>query len=232
MRHRGLKLEALETRELLTASISSVQWFADEKKVEATSSTFLRSDDAVSVRVDTMQLAPGAYTLWWVAFNNPVFCQDTCRADDLTRPEAGAMATYATGDVVREDGNATFVAKLREGDISGAPPEFAHFPAAKDGLINTRKAEIRVVIRNHGPASDDPEKLYEQLTTLNGGCDGPCKNVQFAIDEPATADVTLKLVFRLIAGPDGVGVGAYRQFMGTFPVLRILQAAHRFCEAL
>jgi hypothetical protein len=204
-RHRRLTFESLETRQLLATTVSPVFWFTGESKIEATSSTFERSDEAATVRVETMHLDPGAYTLWWVVFNNPEFCADSCRADDLTRPEVGAMATYGTGTVVREDGNATFVARLREGDVTGVPAEFAQFPAANDGLMDARKAEVHVVIRSHGAASDDPEVLYEQVTTLNGGCNPVCRNVQFAIDEPRDVDTTIHPVFQLIPGPDGVG---------------------------
>jgi hypothetical protein len=152
--------------------------------IQGTWSRITRDDERVIARVDTAELEPGAYTLWWVIFNHPEFCAGECRADDLRDPAVGALATYAAGAVVGEDGKATFMAELAEGDISGVPTEFASLPGASMGLMDARQAAVHLIVRSHGAASDDPVVLQSQITTLNGGCNPVCKNVQGAIHDP------------------------------------------------
>jgi hypothetical protein len=150
--------------------------------VPGTISRLLRFDDRIIVRVDTERLEPGAYTLWWEVYNHPEFCVRTC--DDPTNPAAQGFIAYAAGAVVGQDGNATFMAELRDGDISGVPQEWAHASGAKIGLVNPHQAIVYVAIRSHGAASADPAVLNEQLTKFNGGCNPECKNVQVSTHEP------------------------------------------------
>ena len=138
--------------------------------IEGAESRLTREEDGMTLTVSTHSLDPGAYTVWWVVFNNPEFCSGNCNGNDFGNSNVDALVTYATGEVVGEDGIGKFRAYLAEGDTSGIDPVHAGFSGAGDGLIDSQKAEIHYVIRNHGPASDDPDMLAEQLGTFNGGC--------------------------------------------------------------
>lgn len=55
--------------------------------------TLHRTEDEVESSLDT-KLSEGAYTKWWVGFNNPEFCVDGCDAGDLENP---AGTVYLSG---------------------------------------------------------------------------------------------------------------------------------------
>ena len=139
--------------------------------VPGASSTLVRSAGGVSIRLSTPGLAPGAYSAWWVIFDDPSACVGGCGLDDLNV----ATGLYATGHVVGNNGKANFAAHLSVGDLSGldpsAPPIFAG-----PGLLHPFDAEVHLVIRYHGPAI--PGRIPEQIGTFAGGCDVfACGNV-------------------------------------------------------
>lgn len=85
------------------------------------SSTLTRSDDSVSIKLKTTDLTPGAYTMWWVVFNNPEACVNGpghCGedpADFAVDGPAGFGFTWADGGIVGPNGEHTFTSRLREG---------------------------------------------------------------------------------------------------------------------
>ena len=80
---RRLLLETLETRELLATDVSPLFALADGLELKDATSSLTRNGDSLDVVVDASQLAPAAYTLWWVVFNRPEFCSGPCDEPDL-----------------------------------------------------------------------------------------------------------------------------------------------------
>ncbi len=137
--------------------------------------TLHRTEDGVELKLDT-KLPEGAYTTWWVIFNDPEFCVDGCDAGDLEIPEVNASLFWATGEVVGDNGMGSFSAQLLEGEL----PQGSDQVVFGEGLVDSFSAEIHPIVRSHGPV--DPEQVEEQLTTFNGGCPPEgCKDVQFAV---------------------------------------------------
>lgn len=152
-------------------------------------STLTRDRTGVDASISTTGLLPvGAYSWWWVVFNNPRHCVDGCGLDDLppgtVPPAAGdprvrASLLWGGGFVANGDGSAYAVARLER----GAPPGEVRFGP---GLLNLQNADIHIVLRSHGDAVAD--HTAEQIGSFDGGCTpeqiavGQCPNanVQFA----------------------------------------------------
>lgn len=130
--------------------------------------TLKRGSSWMQVNIQTSGLPAGAYTVWWVVFDTPAGCSESCGEDDLFTPEASVSIFWATGGVVRKGGVATFPARHRVGGDLGEPGT-QHILG--DGSIDLSRAEIHNIIKYHGPASEDPDVLYLQTSTLRGGCD-------------------------------------------------------------
>lgn len=154
-------------------------------------SRLLRTNDGVSINLVTTVEPDHAHTVWWVVFNNPNACTDSCGLDDLARPAVNATVMWATGDVSDRHGAIDLTAHLNEGEL---PLEPFGLPGDDDGLVNADKAEIHAVVRSHGPVLKD--QLSEQITSFGGGCEedvglllppeipnnpGECADIQFAI---------------------------------------------------
>jgi hypothetical protein len=175
----------------------------DASVVEDGSSTLVRTKDGIAATLQTSDLQPGnGYTMWWVIFNNPEKCQysmpgvTSCGEEDVFGEPFGetpvqVSVQYAAGAIVSETGTANFGASLNEGELPEQPGQLVFGP----GLINARKAEVHLVVRNHGPAI--PGMVESQLTTFGGACTaetdptgvgplGPnsCADVQFAAHIP------------------------------------------------
>jgi len=145
------------------------------------SSLLQRGSDYVRINVNTNGLPEAAYTNWWIVFNNPAACVGGCGGDDFPgndgNPAVNASVLWATGGLVGHDGTGHFRATL----VEGFPPGQVNFGPGLQDAVN---AEIHYVIRSHGPASDDPDILEDQLTLFLGGCgDGgyPCFNTQIVV---------------------------------------------------
>ncbi len=159
---------------------SSVYTFQDQgtpippeerERIRFAVSKLRRSTDDVCMTVITRDLEPGAYTNWWVIFNNPDQCGDGsrgfgkgfCSADDLSNPAVEPSIIWGAGGLVGPDGAGYFNNCI---EVGGAPGEII----SGQGLLNYN-AEIHVLIRTHDTAAyDNPLVLGEQLTTLAGGC--------------------------------------------------------------
>jgi hypothetical protein len=161
------------------SSISDVFVFGTTNPIAApASSSLTRTTNGVSVTVNTANLVPGnAHTLWWIIFNSPQHCATTpCTVSDLGNAAAVASVLWATGRVSDAFGQVVFTAHLVPGSPEGVL-------ISGPGLINTLTAEIHVVVRTHGAALTGAS-LTQQLTTLNGGCNPTCANIQSAMHLP------------------------------------------------
>jgi len=115
-----------------------------------------RENDAISIEVETSGLPAGAYTNWWMIFNYPSHCAAVaCQLIDFFNPATGATLLWAAGRII-DSAEAEFKATLSEGEIPG---QLFFGP----GLTNATGAQVKYVIKWHGPASSDPDILYTQL---------------------------------------------------------------------
>ncbi len=133
--------------------------------------TLLRGKDGVFVYARTSNLIPGhVYTLWWVIWNNPENCTKkfACNEPDFVKADMVKVEVmYASGAIARKNGKASFLAYLKENDASGTiNPLF--LPASYGGLLDSKKAEVHIVVRSHGPAIHG--QIWDQLTSWEGGC--------------------------------------------------------------
>lgn len=160
------------------------------------SSWLARGEDSVTARFTATGLIPGhTMTLWWMVFNNPEACsggQGGCGEPDLFDPAVVADALYADGNVVDQDGNASFTAYLEVGDTTGSVNDLVG--AEPTGILDPRGAEIHLVVRSHGPMVDG--QVADQIGSFGGGCvrflnpptipeaAGDCANVVYSAHRP------------------------------------------------
>ena len=182
----GITLTALLSGSVMAApagiSVVDVHWLSDDSPVHYASSKLVRTNRGVSMNIKTNDLTPGAYTNWWIVFNNPGACVNpipaigaACGAPDLSVDGVDASVLYATGNVVDEDGEGGFAAHLKVGDTGGA--------LFGPGLMNPRGAEIHIVVRDHGEVI--PAMMPAQIMTVDGGCGvNDCTDVQGAAHSP------------------------------------------------
>jgi hypothetical protein len=160
--------------------LSPVYWFEDTVQAPGTVvpgaySTLLRSSQGVTANMHTSGLIPGhAYTVWWVVFNNPGSCNDDgCGADDAGEAlatgdnPANIGVIRAGGGVVGASGKFDFGASLMEGSTAGCQSS-APFVLLCNALVDASKAEIHLVLHDHGPVI--PGQVNEQIGSFEGGC--------------------------------------------------------------
>lgn len=151
-----------------------------------------RGDDSFAMEIKTSELVPGdAVSAWWMIWNHPENCaQEVCDLiDAFFNPAVGFSLVNGRGAIVDEDGTAVFRSTV---DVDSTNPSVP-FPEAilindtlhsqfDPGLLNPEGAQVWFNLKTHGPASEDPQMLEEQLTTLSGGCASPfvlpCKDIQ------------------------------------------------------
>ncbi len=143
---------------------------ADGSIVNGSSAKLRREESAISIRINTTGLPPGAYTNWWVVFNNPSACTAPCDLDDLfnltQRAAVQSSVLFGAGGIVTDTGVGHFQAHLEEGVLPTGPGQVGFGP----GLLNAEGAEIHYLVRYHGPASSDPTILQKQISHIAGGC--------------------------------------------------------------
>ena len=191
--------------------VASLQNFSDGSKAGG-NSKLVRDGAAgtVASHINATHLMPGgAYTYWYVIFNNPELCSDgVCGEDDLfVDPETpnvaqinavGIAVLGGNGEVANNGGRAAFSGGLTEGVI-GSGLDIVIGPGGLiplgPGMLQGGKAmtaEIHIVIRNHGEAQTGVD-LFEQLNRFWGNCtnvpvdDDPtfeCIDEQFAVHLP------------------------------------------------
>ena len=142
---------------------------AEYPPTDGSISIMKRGANRVSYQLVTTGLPPGAYTNWWAIFNNPESCQgdEGCDLPDLLEPDVNASVFWADGKVVRKNGVGYFRSSIREGQVPKGEGKLVLGPG---GLVDSKKAEIHIVVKYHGPASKDPEVLREQTGSLLGSC--------------------------------------------------------------
>lgn len=133
------------------------------------SSHVVRTDNGVSVRLESSGLEPGhAVTLWIIAANSPEDCEagipglSQCGPADHEAGRGDISVHQGTGRIARDDGTAAYGAHLRVGDRSQAL--FEDDP----GLLDPRGAEVLLILKTHGPKI--PELTSDMLSTFAGGC--------------------------------------------------------------
>jgi hypothetical protein len=173
--------------------------------------TLVRGEDAVSAVIEThvggdmfeldidppdVEVVPqgtkwkvgDATTMWWVIWNNPEGCEDGCGPDDLARSLvdgndlSGTVGVLPATGSVATSGRWSASATLAEGVI----PPYAVVPIP---LGDAATAEVHLVVRSHGPASNfTADQLVEALTTIDGGCGintcGDAQDVIFLPPQP------------------------------------------------
>jgi hypothetical protein len=147
-----------------TAEVETHPSQGDVVPVEDAHAELLTTDEGATMTFRTTDLQPGnVYTAWWVVINDPNACADSpcVPSDILSRPDAVHMeVTYADGILVEEDGQGQFAGYLATGSVPEA--WYDH------GFTNPRRAEIHIVINDHGPLI--PEMATTMLTSYRGGC--------------------------------------------------------------
>lgn len=134
-------------------------------------SDLVRTIDGVSMNIDTTDLPVGAYTVWWVIFNDPSLCSDgACGENDVLPPPGtagvGVSPVWATGGVVGPDRMGHFSASLGVGK-DAIPGQVLW----GDGLTDPMGAEIHMIVRYHGPVMwSDATTLRQQLYNFEGFC--------------------------------------------------------------
>ena len=129
----------------------------------AAEAMLVRRADGVSFRVRTNQLRPGhAYTVWFVAINNPSACAVTpCSGPDIVlNPETDSQVTYGAGHLSGASGRAAFAGAFQAGPIEGWLPD--------GGLWDPMTAQVQLVLNDHGPMLAG--YLPEMTHTYRAGC--------------------------------------------------------------
>jgi hypothetical protein len=141
--------------------------------VYGSATMLVRTRDDVTGTVHTSGLIPGnVYTAWFGVFNHPESCATRpCTPADLSNPAVQGSLLNFGGRIVGTDGAADFGEVRAVGDTANA--------FSGPGVLETRRAEIHLAVRNHGPASGVPSVLADQLSKFWGGCPGllPCAAV-------------------------------------------------------
>ena len=163
--------------------------------VEVGKARLYRHRRGVSMTLYSKALIPGhAYTIWWVVFNEPNQCDAApCGESDIGKPAVKCEILYATGKVVKRGTLGYFRAYLKEGDNAGSINDVFGLPEY-GGLLDSKKAEVHLVVRSHGPAI--PGQIRDQIGSFGGGCTtdlpaftevpdevGECADIQFAVFE-------------------------------------------------
>ncbi len=134
-------------------------------------STLRRNLNSIDVTFRAKDLTPdNAYTLWWVIWNKPENClkPNACGEIDFVDPDLMEVEVmYAAGQLVGIGGSAIFSAHLKNYDSSGSINDLFNMPNY-GGLQNSQRAEIHLVLRDHGPAI--PGQIADQIGSYEGGC--------------------------------------------------------------
>jgi hypothetical protein len=137
---------------------------------EGSESKLTRTQSFVEYTINTTGLPPGAYTVWMVVINEPGDCLTSpCTTFDVfgRTAEVDASAFWSAGEIVHASGRGYFKARIAKGYFPTVVDQIA-WPGS--GLQNPMGGEFHLIVKYHGPASDDPAVLYEQTHTLLGSC--------------------------------------------------------------
>lgn len=149
----------------------------DVVEIAGSNASLTSTPEGASMTVKTSHLSPGhAVTAWWVAINRPENCATApCTSKDVLNNTdvVKAEVTYAGGQIIGENGEASFSWQLPAGEAPN--PWFGH------GFTNPLGAEVHIVLNDHGPVI--PEIRENMLSTYRGGCTDESLPAAF----PATA---------------------------------------------
>lgn len=127
--------------------------------------TLIRRSESATASVHTSGLRKKtAYTIWWVIWNDPSLCTNSCGEDDLGI--AGNSVFYASGFVTGTDGTANINMHVDSGDLANGIDVL--IPGGLDAG-NGHGAEIHLVIRSHGKIIAGMADV--QIGTFFGACD-------------------------------------------------------------
>lgn len=173
----------------------------DVREIPGSEAVKVTTKEGIFVSLKTNELVPGnAYTMWFVAINNPEVCDSSpCTGKDvLTRSQAvKSDVGYADGLIAGADGAGHFSTFQPVGELPHA--------WLGGGLTHPKVAEIHLVIHDHGPvipgreaamtqsyrdgcADDSLPAIVPEATAKANGMSGPntCKLVQDVIFEPGS----------------------------------------------
>jgi hypothetical protein len=166
-----------------------------------------RDDDSIATRIRSRAPPGHAVTVWYVVFNEPDACLggacspfdlfvggDMANGFNFAQIDATRASVVYGGDgaVVNPGGRLALDAALGVGEVPtgsvpvaiGDPADGALVPGPVTGLEDARKAEIHVVLQDHGVAHTDGARLESQLTGFMTECNPDCVDVQFAVHLP------------------------------------------------
>lgn len=166
----------------------------DPRAIPGARAQLERRSNGVAVKVNTRQLPPGAYTLWWEIYNAPENCVGDCDFfEDAFNPATRFSVFWASGGIVGPDGGLQVEAEALVGDPPGEPCPEVPFAAPKMlfgcGLLDAKAAQINVIIKTHGAPSEDAEVLYRQMGTIGGACTNPPGPIEHPVDPDPTERV-------------------------------------------
>lgn len=152
------------------------------------SSTLLRSPTGVSFSVETNGSGNGnaldghMTTIWLVVFNEPQQCtpegssdgHPACSLDDVMNAMGGGVneaeidVLYGAGNVVGNGSQAHFAGFKKVNDLKKSTFSI--------GLKDSKKAEVHLVVRSHGPLAsgfgEAQGNVAEAIGSFIGGCGG------------------------------------------------------------
>lgn len=154
----------------------------------------VRKTNAISTRIRTRDLPPGAYTAWWEIYNSPENCVGECDFfEDAFNPATRFSVFWAAGGIVGADGRAYFEAELNVGELPGDPCPAVPFVDDKMlfgcGLLNPAGAQIAFIIKTHGEPNANQEVLARQVGSIGGAC----VNTPGPVDHPEDPDPAFRI---------------------------------------
>lgn len=108
-----------------------------DEKVEGARATLTRNDRGITLRWHSTVEEPGAYTLWWVIWNDPSLCDEPCGLADLGVDGVSVMS--AGGGVVGKSGRAHFGSRLNVGEIGATWSRCLHETPSFHQCVQTRE---------------------------------------------------------------------------------------------
>lgn len=147
--------------------------------------TLTRTKDGVSVDQTFHGLTIGnAYTIWWVIFDNPQGCAaEECVPSDLGRGQAQGTLVNG-GGFVADNATESNSSQLARHDVEGRQV----WVGDPSGIDNPYRAQVHLVLRNHGVAESVPSDLAAQTSTFADFCNLlviGCQNITAAVfDRP------------------------------------------------
>lgn len=136
----------------------------DVREIEGSEAILLTTANGAFASLETSELTPGnAYTLWFVAINNPAACENSpCAGSDVLGMSDKVQSDVGYGDglIAGPDGTGIFTTYRKKGAIPQA--------WIGTGLMQPETAEIHLVVHDHGPLIAGREA--EMIGTFRDGC--------------------------------------------------------------